>query len=65
MLRDHVEVVRDEDDGHVLLLAQLRHDLIEELETVLVDAGDRLVEQQEIRHRIEREREQYALQLAA
>ena len=38
VLGHHVEVVRDQDDGHVLLLAQICNNLIEEFEAVLVDA---------------------------
>ena len=65
MLRDHVEVVGDEQDGHIFLGAQVGDNLVEELEAVLVDAGDGLIEEQEVGHRVEGEREQDALEFAA
>ena len=65
VLRDEIEIMRDQNDCHVFLGAQLEYDLIEQLETVPIDAGDRLIEQKQIGERIEREREEDALQLAA
>ena len=65
VLSHHVEVMRDEDDGHILFFAQICDNLIEELKTVLVDAGYRLVEQQKVRHRVEGQCQEHTLELAA
>ncbi len=62
---DRVDVVRDEQDGDVLLAADVAHErrdagLVGEVETV-----ERLVEQQQLRATHERLRDQQALLLAA
>ena len=60
-----IEIMRDQNDRHIFLGAQLEHDLIEELETVLIDAGDGLIEQEQVGQGLEGESEENALQFAA
>ena len=65
MARDHAEIMRDEEDGEILLRAQLRNDVVKEHQPAPIDARDRLVEQKQVRHGIKREREEHALELPA
>ena len=44
---------------------QIRDDLVKKLQSVLIDARDRLIEEQKVGHRVEREREKDTLQLTA
>ena len=57
--------MRGHEDGEVVFFADLVEHLHQQLHTLDVDAGERLVQNQNIRHRFEREGEQYALKLAA
>ncbi len=65
VLRDEIQIVRDQNDRHVLLGAKLGDKLIEKLQAILIDARDRLIEEQKIRRGIERERKKHALQFTA
>ena len=65
ILCNEVQIVRDQNDRHVLLGAKLGNDIVKKLQTVLVDARDRLIEEQQVGHGIERERQKHALQFAA
>ena len=64
MLCHHIEVVGDEDDGHVLLLPELGTDFVEKLQARPIYAGDGLVEEQKVGHGVEGEGEKHPLELA-
>ena len=49
----------------IFLGAKLGDELIEKLQAILIDARDRLIEEQKIRRGIERERKKHALQFTA
>jgi hypothetical protein len=62
---NHREVVRDEDDGQVVALLDVRDELIEGLFARQIHAGGRLIEQEQFGFALEAESDQNPLQLAA
>ena len=56
--------MRDEEDREVLLGAQFRDDLVEQCQSTLIDARDRLIEEEQVRDGVECEREENALQFS-
>ena len=63
--RNIVQIVRHQNDRHIELIFQVGHNRIEQLQTVFVNAGNRLVQNQQIRLGIGGHGEHYALQFAA
>jgi len=55
----------DDQGQQIVAVAQVTHQLIKQLLAILVESGNRLVEQQDIRQRIQGQGQQDSLQFAA
>src|SRR5262249_12133670 len=62
---DDAEVMRDQDHRHSRLLVEIVDELVEIARVLEIDAGRRFVQEKDLGLRLEREREEHALQFTS